>query len=83
MSIEVIFLSIWLSISLVMGIFGITQRGYQDRMSPLEEGVKSLYSFFTGFITWPVLFPAGLAKAKYKCNVIHKVSSGNRRIKLF
>lgn len=69
-------ISLWLSISLVMGIFGITQRGYQDRMSPLEEGIKSLYSFTRAFITWPVLFPLGLANAKYKCKTIHKVSTG-------
>lgn len=75
MSIEIIFLTIWLSISLVMGVFGITQRGYQDRMSPLETGVKSIYSFFRGFISWPVFFPVGLAKARYKCKVTHKVSA--------
>ena len=61
-----------------MGIFGITQRGYQDRMSPLEEGIKSLFSFIRGFISWPVYFPLGLAKAKYKCKVTHKVSTGIR-----
>lgn len=76
MDIGIIFITIWLSISLVMGIFGITQRGYQDRMSPLEEGIKSLFSFIKGFISWPVFFPMGLAKAKYKCKVIHKVSNG-------
>lgn len=76
MSTEIIILSIWLSISLVMGIFGITQRGYQDRMSPVEEGIKSLVSFIKGFISWPIFFPLGLAKAKYKCKVIHKVSHG-------
>lgn len=76
MSTGIIFLSIWLSISLVMGIFAITQRGYQDRMSPLEEGIKSLISFIKGFISWPVFFPLGLAQAKYKCKVIHKVSHG-------
>ncbi len=76
MDIAIIFISIWLAISLVMGIFGITQRGYQDRMSPMEEGIKSLYSFVRGFISWPLNFPLGLAKAKYKCKVIHKVSTG-------
>lgn len=76
MNTALIILSLWLSISLVMGVFGITQRGYQDRMSPLEEGVKSLYSFIKAFVSWPVLFPMGLAKAKYKCKTIHKVSSG-------
>ncbi len=76
MSTEIIILSVWLSISLVMGIFSITQRGYQDRMSPIEEGFKSLISFIKGFISWPVFFPLGLAQAKYKCKVIHKVSHG-------
>jgi len=71
-----IILSVWLSISLVMGVFAITQRGYQDRMSPLEGGIKSLISFVKGFISWPVLFPIGMAKSKYKCKVIHKVSAG-------
>lgn len=78
MNIAIILISIWLAISLVMGIFGITQRGYQDRMSPLEEGAKSIYSFIRAFISWPVNFPLGLAKAKYKVNVIHKVSTGKR-----
>lgn len=78
MNIAFIFISIWLAISLVMGIFGITQRGYQDRMSPMEEGVKSLYSFIKGFVSWPVNFPLGLAKEKYKVNVVHKVSTGKR-----
>lgn len=74
-----IIISLWLSISLVMGIFGITQRGYQDRMSPLEEGVKSVISFIKAFVTWPLTFPSGLAHARYKCKVIHKVSSGKRK----
>jgi hypothetical protein len=47
-------------------------------MSPLEEGIKSLFSFIRGFISWPVYFPLGLAKAKYKCKVTHKVSTGIR-----
>jgi len=68
--------SIWLSISLVMGVFSITQLGYQDRMSPLEEKGKSLLSFVRGFVLWPVLFPAGIARSKYKCNVVHKVGVG-------
>jgi Na+/citrate or Na+/malate symporter len=76
MNTATILLSIWISISLVMGIFAITQRGYQHRMSPLEEGAKSIYSFLRGFITWPVLFPIGLAKSKYKCKTVHKVSAG-------
>ena len=76
MTITTIAVSIWLSISLVMGVFSITQRGYQDRMSPLEGVVKSLISFVRGFISWPVLFPLGIAKSKYKCKVIHKVSAG-------
>lgn len=78
MNIAFIIISIWLAISLVMGIFGITQRGYQDRMSPLEEGVKSTYSFFWAFLSWPVNFPLGLARSKYKMNVVHKVSTGKR-----
>ncbi len=78
MNTAIILISIWLAISLVMGIFGITQRGYQDRMSPMEEGLKSMYSFIRGFISWPVNFPLGLAQAKYKCKVIHKVSTGKR-----
>lgn len=76
MDIGIIIFTMWLSISLVMGIFGITQRGYQDRMSPLEEGIKSFISFIKGFISWPVYFPLGLANTKYKCKVIHKVSHG-------
>jgi|GEM_PF-1330052 cell shape-determining protein MreC len=72
----IIISSLWLSISLVMGIFAITQKGYQDRMSPLEQGMKSVLSFFKGFISWPVLFPIGIAKSKYKCKTIHKVSTG-------
>jgi len=72
----IIISSVWLSISLVMGIFAVTQKGYQDRMSPLEEGMKSLLSFIKGFISWPVLFPMGIAKSKYKCKTIHKVSTG-------
>jgi hypothetical protein len=60
-----------------MGVFAINQRGYQDRMSTLEEGYKSLFSFAKGFIGWPVLFPMGLAKSKYKCKAIHKISTGN------
>jgi len=78
MNTAIILISIWLAISLVMGIFGITQRGYQDRMSPMEEGLKSMYSFIRGFISWPVNFPLGLAQAKYKCKVIHKVSTGKK-----
>lgn len=73
-----ILISLWLSISLVMGIFGITQRGYQDRMSSLEEVLKSTISFIKAFVTWPLTFPSGLARARYKCNVIHKVSNGKR-----
>lgn len=76
MNTTIIILSIWLSLSLVMGIFSITQRGYQDRMSPLEEGAKSFSSFLKGFLTWPLLFPMGLAKSKYKCKAVHKVSTG-------
>ncbi|MDZ7715709.1 MAG: hypothetical protein U5J95_05795 [Balneolaceae bacterium] len=76
MNTAIFLLTAWLAISLVMGIFGITQRGYQDRMSPLEEGIKSFYSFFEGFFAWPVLFPIGVAKSKYKCKTVHKVSKG-------
>ena len=76
MSAVIIIPSIWFAISLVMGVFAITQRGYQDRMSPLEEGYKSLFSFANGFISWPVLFPKGIAQSKYKCKTVHKVSTG-------
>lgn len=79
MNTALIILTLWLSISLVMGIFGITQRGYQDRMRTLETGIKSFLSFLKGFLLWPVAFPQGLAKQRYKCKVIHKVSSGKRK----
>jgi len=77
-AIIILTISMWFSISLVMGIFSITQRGYQDRMSTLEEAVKSFYSFVKGFVFWPVAFPQGLARERYKCKVIHKVSNGKR-----
>lgn len=77
-AIVILTISLWFSISLVMGIFSITQRGYQDRMSSLEEGIKSFYSFIRGFLFWPVAFPQGLARERYKCKVIHKVSNGRR-----
>lgn len=66
-------LSLTLALGLVMGIFSITQLGYQDRVGGLKMFGRGLISFLKGFFFWPVLFPLGLKNVKYKMNVQHKV----------
>lgn len=74
-------LTIYLATSIVMGLFGITQRGYQYRMNPVQEFFLSFKSFIQGFLFWPILFPIGLSKGKYKCNILHKVRETKSYIK--
>jgi hypothetical protein len=66
-------LSLFLAIGIVMGMFSITQLGYQQRISGLTMFGRGIISFLRGFFFWPILFPLGLKNLKYKMNVQHKV----------
>jgi|AntRauTorcE11897_2_1112592.scaffolds.fasta_scaffold115606_1 hypothetical protein len=66
-------LSLTLALGIVMGMFSITQLGYQDRVGGLKMFGRAILSFLKGFFFWPVLFPLGLKNVKYKMNVQHKV----------
>lgn len=66
-------LSLFLALGIVMGMFSITQLGYQHRVGGLKMFGRGIISFLKGFFFWPVLFPLGLKNEKYKMNVQHKV----------
>ncbi|GAB5410406.1 MAG: hypothetical protein BalsKO_27710 [Balneolaceae bacterium] len=69
----IVALSLFFALGIVMGMFSITQLGYQQRIGGLKMFGKGIISFLRGFFFWPVLFPLGLKNLKYKMNVQHKV----------
>lgn len=73
MTVEVVAISLLLAISMGMGMFSVTQLGYQNRVGGIKMFGMSIYAFLKGFTAWPVLFPIGLKRGKYKMNVYHKV----------
>lgn len=80
MTTGLILLSIYLAASLVMGTFSVTQLSYQHRMGIIESMGRSVLAFIKGMIAWPVLFPLGIVKNKYKVNVFHKVGNTDMNI---
>ncbi len=68
-----VFIAYLFAIGMVMGVFSITQLGYQQRIGGFQMFGRSILSFLQGFFLWPVLFPLGLKNYKYKMNVQHKV----------
>lgn len=68
-----VILSLFLASGIVMGMFSITQLGYQERIGGFKMFGKGIISFLRGFFFWPILFPLGLKNLKYKMNVQHKV----------
>jgi len=63
-----------LSLSITMGFFGVTQRGYQQRDGGWKIPIFGTIAFLKGFFLWPYLFPRGLAKKKYRMNAFHKIA---------
>jgi len=70
-------LSLFLALGIVMGMFSFTQLGYQQRIGGIKMFGKGIVSFLRGFFFWPILFPLGLKKLKYKMNVQHKIGRAN------
>lgn len=66
-------LTLYLGLSIVMGFFSVTQLGYQNRPSLIEQLYRLPLAFIKGFIGWIILFPRGLWNGNYKCNVAHKI----------
>lgn len=73
MTIGIVMISLFMAIGLAMGLFSVTQLGYQRRVGGIKLFYKSIWAFLVGFVAWPILFPIGLMKNKYKMNVFHKI----------
>lgn len=74
-TVNVVMISLLLAMSLAMGLFSITQMGYQNRLGGIRMFFYGIYTFVKGFIGWPILFPIGLMEGKYKMNVFHKIGN--------
>lgn len=68
-----IVIALYLALSLGMGMFSVTQLGYQNRATLVEQIYRIPFAFVKGFLGWVILFPYGMYKGKYKCNVSHKI----------
>lgn len=75
MAVDVVMISFFLAMSLAMGLFSVTQLGYQHRIGGIKMFFMSIYAFLKGFIGWTILFPIGLMEGKYKMNVFHKIGN--------
>lgn len=72
----IFFLSVlYLALSLVMGIFSVTQLNYQHRMTRTETFGRGILAFLKGFTAWVFYFPKGIYTNKYKVKVFHKVGN--------
>lgn len=70
-----IFISLYLALSLGMGMFSITQMGYQHRYSIRKTLYKAPIAFIKGFLLWPYFLPKGLKNGKYMMKTVHKIGS--------
>lgn len=73
-------ISLLLAISLTMGLFSVTQLGYQHRVGGITMFFRSIIAFSKGFVAWPILLPLGLKRGKYKMNVYHKIGKTDPNI---
>lgn len=76
-TVDIVLISLFMSVGLGMGLFSVTQLGYQKRQGGLKLFYKSIWAFLVGFVAWPIMFPIGMMEKKYKMNVFHKIGRPN------